>query len=121
MAIKALSILIPIYNDLCVNLVDALRQQAEAADFAYEILVADDGSTDAEVIARNSGINQWEHCQYLRQAQNIGRAVIRNYLAQTAQYDWLLFIDSDMTLVRADYLSNTHPLSALRSLMAVSV
>ena len=98
MAIKALSILIPTYNDLCVNLVDALRQQAEAADFAYEILVADDGSTDADVIARNSGINQWEHCQYLRQPKNIGRAAIRNYLAQTAQYDWLLFIDSDMTL-----------------------
>ena len=105
MAIKALSILIPTYNDLCVNLVDALRQQAEAADYAYEILVADDGSTDADVIARNSGINQWEHCQYLRQPKNIGRAAIRNYLAQTAQYDWLLFIDSDMTLVRADFLS----------------
>jgi glycosyltransferase involved in cell wall biosynthesis len=105
MAIKALSILIPTYNVLCVNLVDALRQQAEAADFAYEILVADDGSTDADVIARNSGINQWEHCQYLRQPKNIGRAAIRNYLAQTAQYDWLLFIDSDMTLVRADFLS----------------
>ena len=105
MAIKALSILIPTYNDLCVNLVDALRQQAEAADFAYEILVADDGSTDADVIARNSRINQWEHCQYLRQPKNIGRAAIRNYLAQTAQYDWLLFIDSDMTLVRADFLS----------------
>ena len=105
MAIKALSILIPTYNDLCVNLVDTLRQQAEAADFAYEILVADDGSTDADVIARNSGINQWEHCQYLRQPKNIGRAAIRNYLAQTAQYDWLLFIDSDMTLVRADFLS----------------
>ena len=105
MAIKALSIMIPTYNDLCVNLVDALRQQAEAADFAYEILVADDGSTDADVIARNSGINQWEHCQYLRQPKNIGRAAIRNYLAQTAQYDWLLFIDSDMTLVRADFLS----------------
>jgi glycosyltransferase involved in cell wall biosynthesis len=105
MAIKALSILIPTYNDLCVNLVDAFRQQAEAADYAYEILVADDGSTDADVIARNSGINQWEHCQYLRQPKNIGRAAIRNYLAQTAQYDWLLFIDSDMTLVRADFLS----------------
>ncbi|MBO4892792.1 MAG: glycosyltransferase family 2 protein [Prevotella sp.] len=103
---KALSILIPTYNDLCVNLVDALRQQAEEAALAYEILVADDGSTDAEVIARNSEINQWDHCQYLRQAQNIGRAAIRNFLAQQAQYDHLLFIDSDMSMVRTDYLAN---------------
>ena len=105
MAITALSILIPTFNDLCVNLVDALRQQAEQADIVYEILVADDGSTDADVIARNGEINQWEHCQYLRQARNIGRAAIRNFLANEAQYDWLLFIDSDMSMVRTDYLS----------------
>jgi glycosyltransferase involved in cell wall biosynthesis len=85
--------------------VGALRQQAEHVGLAYEILVADDGSTDADVIAKNSGINQWEHCQYLRQSQNIGRAAIRNFLARQAQYDHLLFIDSDMTLVRPDYLS----------------
>ena len=105
MAINALSILIPTYNDLCVRLVDDLRQQAEAAGFDYEILVADDGSTDADVIAKNSEINQWPHCQYLRQSQNIGRAAIRNHLARQARYDHLLFIDSDMTLVRPDYLS----------------
>ena len=106
MAIKALSILIPTYNDLCVNLVDALRQQAEQAGLVYEILVADDGSTDAEVIAGNSEISQWEHCQYLRQVRNIGRAAIRNVLAQQAQYDHLLFIDSDMSMVRTDFLAS---------------
>ena len=105
MAITALSILIPTYNDLCVNLVDALRQQAEQAGIDYEILVADDGSTHADVIRENSVINQWSHCQFLTRPENIGRAAIRNYLAQTAQYDYLLFIDSDMTLVRPDYLS----------------
>ena len=105
MAIMALSILIPTYNDLCVNLVDALRQQAEEAGIVYEILVGDDGSTDADVIKENQQIDDWTHCQYLKRTQNTGRAAIRNYLAQTARYDWLLFIDSDMTLVRADYLS----------------
>ena len=98
MAIHALSILIPTYNDLCVNLVGALRQQAEHVGLAYEILVADDGSTDADVIAKNSGINQWEHCQCLRQSQNIGRAAIRNFLARQAQYDHLLFIDSEAAM-----------------------
>ena len=105
MAITALSILIPTYNDLCVSLVDALRQQAEVAGIVYEILVGDDGSTDADVIKENQQIDDWTHCQYLKRTQNTGRAAIRNYLAQTARYDWLLFIDSDMTLVRADYLS----------------
>ena len=105
MAITALSILIPTYNDLCVTLVDALRQQAEEVGIVYEILVGDDGSTDADVIKENRQIDDWEHCHYLRQSENTGRAAIRNFLAKEAHYDWLLFIDSDMSMVRTDYLS----------------
>ena len=105
MAIKALSILIPTYNDLCVKLVGDLRQQAEAVGIICEILVGDDGSTDASVVAENKAIEQLEHCRYLIQPQNIGRAAIRNLLAKEAQYDWLLFIDSDMTVVRPDFIS----------------
>ena len=104
MTIKTLSILIPTYNDLCVKLVGDLRQQAEQVGIAYEILVGDDGSTDASVVTENRQIEQWEHCQYLIQPQNAGRAAIRNLLANEAQYDWLLFIDSDMTVVRTDFI-----------------
>ena len=105
MAIAALSILIPTYNDLCFTLVGDLRQQAEEAEIDYEILVGDDGSTDAEVIEKNRKICKWPHCHYLIQIQNIGRAAIRNFLAKEAHHDWLLFIDSDMTIARVDYLS----------------
>ena len=105
MAIKALSILIPTYNDECVMLVDDLRQQAEQAGIVYEILVGDDGSTDTDVIEKNRKIGHWSHCHYLIQIQNIGRAAIRNFLAKEAHYDWLLFIDSDMSMVRDNYLS----------------
>lgn len=105
MAISAISILIPTYNDVCVQLVDDLRQQAEQARITYEILVGDDGSTNTEVIKQNQQIDEWSHCQYLRQPQNIGRAAIRNLLAKEAHHDWLLFIDSDMSIVRTDYLS----------------
>lgn len=106
MAIKALSILIPTYNDLCVKLVDDLRQQAEDATIDYEILIGDDGSTNTAVVDENQKIDDWPYCHYLRQIQNIGRSAIRNFLAQEAHHDWLLFIDSDMSMVRQDYLSN---------------
>lgn len=104
MAITALSILIPTYNDLCVKLVGVLRQQAEQTGIGYEILVGDDGSTDHEVVSENRQIDQWAHCRYLVQPQNTGRAAIRNRLAREARYDWLLFVDSDMTVVRPDYI-----------------
>ena len=105
MAITSLSILIPTFNDLCVNLVEGLRLQAEETGITYEILVADDGSTDEDVVRQNSAVSQWDHCRYLRRTDNIGRAAIRNLLARTARYEWLLFIDSDMTLVRPDFLA----------------
>ena len=105
MTITALSILIPTYNDPCVALVRDLRQQTEAAGILYEILVGDDGSTDASVVTENRQIEQWEHCRYLIQSQNIGRAAIRNLLAKEAHYDWLLFIDSDMTVIRPDFIT----------------
>ena len=100
----ALSILIPTFNDQCVTLVDKLRQQAEKAGIDYEILVGDDGSTDDTVVSANRDIEQWTYCRYLRQPTNSGRAAIRNFLASKARYEHLLFIDSDMTIVRPDFI-----------------
>ena len=101
---KELSILIPTFNDECVLLVSQLQQQAEVARIVYEILVADDGSTQKDIIDANRAINSLPHCQYLEQPQNMGRAAIRNYLTKQAQYPWLLFIDSDMIVRHQDYL-----------------
>ncbi len=42
--------------------------QAQAAllsDFEYEILVADDGSTDLSTITANRKINEIENCRYI--------------------------------------------------------
>ena len=48
--INSLSILIPTYNNECLELVRDLQAQASILsstnDLEYEILVADDGSTD---------------------------------------------------------------------------
>lgn len=100
----ALSILIPTCNDSCIGLVQALQAQAETLGNSYEIVVADDGSTDEAVLAENAPIASLPHCRYIRREQNAGRAAIRNFLAREAQYDLLLFIDSDMTVCRQDFL-----------------
>jgi glycosyltransferase involved in cell wall biosynthesis len=101
---KDLSILIPTYNDVCYSLVSQLQQQAFALGIEYEIIVADDGSTNAASIAANRAINQFPHCKMIECGTNSGRAAIRNFLAVQAHYEWLLFIDSDMVVCRTDYL-----------------
>lgn len=70
----------------------------------YEVLVADDASTQSEVKAANRNIRQWDGCQLVELESNIGRARIRNFLAQQAQYPYLLFLDSDVQLVRPNYI-----------------
>lgn len=102
-----LSILIPTYNGTCLELVRSLSRQAEAVgELAYEIIVADDGSTDQACIEANRPIETLPHCLYIVRGVNGGRAVIRNFLARKARYDLLLFIDGDMSIVRHDFLTH---------------
>lgn len=102
--IQHLSVLIPTYNHVCVSLVEQLLPLLQAADLQYEILVADDGSTDETTIMANRRIEELPHCQYIIRHENVGRAAIRNILAQRAQHAYLIYIDSDMTLLSDQYI-----------------
>lgn len=100
-----ISVVIPTFNDDCVELSRALAAQASAIEgFEWEVVVADDGSTDVETVAHNEAINLMPHCRYLRRKVNVGRARIRNVLAQEARGEWLLFIDGDARIIVDDYL-----------------
>lgn len=105
-----LSILLPSYNNVCVSLVQALQRQADALrakldkPFRYEIIVADDCSTDAVCIDANRVIGDMLHCRYLRMEQNVGRAQIRNVLISESRGDYVLLIDSDLFLCDDNYL-----------------
>ncbi|MBO7590721.1 MAG: glycosyltransferase family 2 protein, partial [Prevotella sp.] len=101
---KDISILIPTYNHVCVELVSTLQRQASQLPISYEIIVADDGSTLAETIKANRAINDYTNSRYIERPENAGRAAIRNYLAEKASQPWLLFIDSDMVVRRPDFL-----------------
>lgn len=98
-----LSILIPTYNYVCVELVRDLQQQAAGLGCPYEILVADDGSEERNKL-ENRKINRMPFCKYVELQENVGRARIRNILGQQAQYPFLLFIDSDAAVVDDRFL-----------------
>lgn len=106
-----LSILIPTYNYDCTQLVADLQLQAEQMGIDYEIIVADDASPLHAYKEKNRAINELPHCRLIELKENLGRARIRNRLADEAKYEWLLFMDADAEVISnrfiADYLTHT--------------
>lgn len=105
--ITEISILLPVYNNCCTILVQEIVRQASAIpQLTYEILVADDGSTNNDVKVINRQLNKQPHCCYIECPDNRGRAAIRNFLARKAQYSHLIFLDSDVTIGSSQWLYN---------------
>lgn len=104
MSNKAISILIPIYNSVCVKQVKELSAQAQQLNVDYEIIVADDDSPLKDVVRDNEAINDMPNCQYIVKPTNTGSAATRNFLAGKSRYPWLLFIDCDVEISNPSFL-----------------
>lgn len=93
-----ISVLIPTYNDRVYPQVSRLHAQLEQLAYSeglhYEIVVGDDFTNDEAVWHDNLQVLALSHCRIMFEKSNVGRAAIRNHLAQSAQYPWLLFIDA---------------------------
>jgi glycosyltransferase involved in cell wall biosynthesis len=88
--VPLVSVIIPTYNRAA--LVAEAVASVEAQTFRdFEILVVDDGSTDAtlEALARLEGV------KVLRRRSRDGVAAARNVGAAAARGEWLAFLDSD--------------------------
>lgn len=102
-----LSILIPAYNWDCSQLISDLHTQGEALETEYEIIVADDHSSNDDTLQAISRTAQaLEHCRLIMLKQNIGRSAIRNFLADNAKYDKLLFMDCDAEVCSDTFLKD---------------
>lgn len=98
-----LSILIPAYNFDIRRLVEVLYHQVSEQGIQYEIIVIEDGSVS--FVAENHSIEDFSGCRHLVLESNIGRAAIRNKLADEAQFNHLLFLDCDSMVSHPDFIS----------------
>lgn len=97
-----LSVLIPVYNHDVYRLVQSLHNLLSSANIQFEIICMDDAST--ELFSNNSKVKELSYSSYILVEQNIGRSAIRNSLVKHAQYNNLLFIDSDMLVINDTYI-----------------
>lgn len=98
-----LSILIPTYNYNCFELVYDLYKQSCKLSISFEIIVVDDVSNEEQKI-NNRNINSLPHCKYVELKEKMGRAKIRNFLGEQAQYEYLLFMDCDGKVTHDDFI-----------------
>lgn len=101
-----ISVLVPFYRFDCSALVSRLSELATFDRFAFELVLADDGSpepafADAVWDTLEAGLVP---ATLLRFYRNQGRAVIRNRLAQAARGSFVLYLDADMMPDESDYL-----------------
>lgn len=92
-----ISVLIPVYQQVVVDLVEAILSQLKARLVPFEIVVMDDCSEIA-IRKANSALLQLQNVRYIELEKNVGRSTIRNFLASEAAYDLLLFLDCDVSL-----------------------
>ena len=103
--IYMLSILIPVYNQDVVALVDDLAQQCDALGILYQILVFDDCSLP-EWKSCNDSLHGKINVNYLELSENYGRSRIRNKLVQMSRFDKLLFLDGDSKIINNDFIKS---------------
>ena len=109
-----LSVLIPVFNVDVNPLVSELYTQLEQLSVSFEIVVADDASTDSITLNQNSRIKQFENVRLLSFSENQGRSKIRNFLAKSAKYDYLLILDCDARVKNSDFIAKY--LSSIREI-----
>ncbi len=101
-----LSVLIPTFNFNITKLVKSILNQFDDSFNNFEIIVADDCSTDKIIKDNNSTITTLPYVKYIPLEKNIGRSAIRNLLGKEAKNETLLFLDADVLPVNDNFLGN---------------
>jgi glycosyltransferase involved in cell wall biosynthesis len=100
-----LSILIPTFNYNAFSLVKEMHHQLTLEALDFEIICIDDASYSPLNI-KNEEINTLSFSSFKSLERNVGRSAIRNLLADTAKYKWLLFLDVDVIPVKPSFIKN---------------
>lgn len=103
------SILIPVYNWDLSSLLERILKEIDAFALtqSVEVIVMDDSSRDAGLVAGNAAFiarNSRPYLRYRVLERNAGRSAIRNMLAAESAGDFLLFLDCDVLPDRPDFV-----------------
>ncbi len=99
-----LYVLVPVRDYECSALVKDLHRQGEGLGVSFEVIVGYDASENDRTMAANRELRDLPQCLYWECEENLGRARMRNLLAECAKGVYLLFVDCDAALDGEDFL-----------------
>jgi len=99
-SLGSISVIVPAFNAVS-TLAKTLDSVISQTYPDWELLVVDDGSTDATLSIANEYAGRDSRIHVIRQA-NGGESAARNAGIAQARYDWLVFLDSD------DWIAPSH-------------
>lgn len=116
--VDGISVVIPNYNGatLLPEILPTVFAALENTSLPYEVVVADDASTDSSILLLE---REYPQVQILRLASNSGFSVTANKGIQQARYTWVLLLNSDVKLNR-DYFSFLLPYCERPNLFGVT-
>jgi glycosyltransferase involved in cell wall biosynthesis len=96
------SILIPIYGEPVDAQLASLAIEAKKLDYDVEIIVCDDASP----LPKRPAFTEYEGIEYrfIQLQKNLGRSKIRNFLAEEAKYEQLIFVDADCLPIQSSFI-----------------
>lgn len=92
-----LSIVIPAYNEAAriLKTLAAIKKYLAAQSYAYEVLVADDGSLDTTLTLVGSMAADWPQLRWLANPVNRGKGAVVKEGVMAAIGEYILFTDAD--------------------------
>ncbi len=98
------SVLIPVYGESIDAELASLAFEIKSLPYPVEVIVCDDASPEPKPphFIEYSSLN----FKFIQLKENIGRSRIRNYLADQAQYEQLIFIDADCQPILRNFIHN---------------
>jgi glycosyltransferase involved in cell wall biosynthesis len=100
-----LSVIVPCYN--CEDTLDAAVASVyqQAPEFAFDLTMVDDGSTDSTYAVMQRLADQYAHIRLVRHTSNLGGGAARNTGVAQSNGDLIFCLDSDDVL-GPDFLRN---------------
>lgn len=96
------SVLIPVFGEAIDAQLASLAIEAKGLDYPVEIIVCDDASP----LPKPPAFTDYKGIEfrYITLKKNLGRSKIRNFLAEEAKYNQLIYIDADCQPIQSSFI-----------------